>query len=85
MLSAGTRLNTKAVQAAMGIYSTKVAPGQSFEILILLQNSYDQKVEGTVTLHVPKRDTLGTVFSRGGREFPSPARRLLLTVAFYPF
>lgn len=63
MLSAGARLNTEAVQAAMGIYPTKVAPGQSFEILILLQNIYDQKVEGTVTVHVPKRDTVGTVLN----------------------
>lgn len=63
MLSAGARLNTEAVQAAMGIYPTKVAPGQSFEILILLQNIYDQKSEGTVAVHVPKKDSAGNPLS----------------------
>ncbi len=59
MLSAGARLNTEAVQAAMGIYPKQMAVGQSFEILLILQNIYDQKVEGTVTVQLPKKDAAG--------------------------
>jgi hypothetical protein len=59
MLTDGARLNTEAVQAALGVFPKQVAVGQTLEVLVLLQSIYDQRVEGSVTIQLPKRDSNG--------------------------
>ncbi len=50
-----TRANIGIVQAAVGTHPTPVASGRPFEMILLVQNASDAKVDVTATLHLPKQ------------------------------
>ena len=58
-ISSNTRLTIDCVQTAMSVYPTQVAVGQSFELLILLQNLCDHQISVKAKLQLPRRSPTG--------------------------
>ena len=58
-VSGGTRLTVDCVQAALGVYPKRVAVGQPFEMLVLLQNLCDHPITPKVVFQLPRRNPMG--------------------------
>jgi hypothetical protein len=73
VITQNKRLNLDVVQAALTSRPNKVAAGQNFEILILLQNASDVDVDVLLELHLPDKDQQG----KKGMFFSKSARLLV--------
>jgi len=73
VITQNKRLNLDVVQAALASRPSKVAAGQDFEILILLQNASDVDVDVLLELHLPDKDQQG----KKGMFFSKSARLLV--------
>jgi len=58
-ISGDARLTVDSVQAALGVYPKRIAVGQSFELLILLQNICDHSITTKVVVQLPHRNPSG--------------------------
>ena len=50
------RLNINVIEAALAVKPTKIQAGSTFEVILLLQNTSDVRVEVTAELKLPSRD-----------------------------
>ncbi|HLA41836.1 MAG TPA: hypothetical protein VJZ27_00280 [Aggregatilineales bacterium] len=70
VVTGNRRLNMGVVQCALATRPKKIAAGQNFEVLFLIQNAADVDVDVTVTMQLPERDgngKRGMFFSKSSR------------------